>query len=386
MSVPISDNPDLLLAKIPGWRRAIYAVIGILISLTGLLLIAELACRFLPVNEGLRSQAVNAASPVYRFEPNRTSTWSRGWNFSITNRVHVNNDGFVSDKDYSVDGPRPLAAIVGDSYIEAAMVPYSNTVQGRLATTVGEQGRIYSFAASGAGFSQYLVWAEYARDRYRPDMFVFLNISNDFSESLYHRERSPGFHHFERMPDDSAVLRRVDYSPTIVRRIFRYSALATYLMINVKIEQVFKLDMASIFSENKRWAANIQREGTPEEYSDYEWVVRTFLDRLPAATGLAPGKIVIVTDGLREAIYSPREKRELAESVWGRMRKYTADQARARGFVVIDMQPLFEHAYRRDGQRFEFPTDSHWNGRAHGILANAIIESELFVGLFGRTK
>ena len=46
-------------------------------------------------------------------------------------------------------------------------------------------------------------------------------------------------------------------------------------------------------------------------------------------------------------------------------------EAGKRGFVVIDMQPVFEAAYRRDGRRFEFPTDTHWNGHAHGLLAEA---------------
>ena len=34
--------------------------------------------------------------------------------------------------------------------------------------------------------------------------------TNDFSESLYHRGRSPGFHHFSRQADGSAELVRVD--------------------------------------------------------------------------------------------------------------------------------------------------------------------------------
>jgi hypothetical protein len=206
------------------------------------------------------------------------------------------------------------------------MVPYRETVQGRLAEHVDSQGRVYSFAASGAGLSQYLVWAEYAKVTYKPDMFVFLNISNDFAESLYHMGRSPGFHHFERQPDGKAELRRIDYEPTFFRRLVRHSALAMYLITNVKVESALSLSLQSFGSDTKRWAANISRDGTEQEYLDYQWAVRMFLDRLPPATGLPAGQIVIATDGLRETVYDPGTKSELTDSVWGRMRNYMADR------------------------------------------------------------
>lgn len=370
-----SSDAEQIVARIPMRRRVMYALIGIGLSTFMLLLFAELLCRMLPINQGLRTQPVNEANPVYRFEANRTSTWSRGWNFSITNRVHVNNAGFVNDQDYAREGVRPLLAVVGDSYIEAGMVPYPETVQGRLAAAMGSRGRVYSFAASGAGLSQYLVWAEHARDTYRPDSFLFLNIANDFAESLYHRGRSPGSHHFVRLPDDRAELRRVDYEPTLFRRLARYSALAMYLVLNVKVEQALKADLQNLGATSQRWASNIQHDGTAEEYADYQWATRTFLDRLPTATGVAPGRIAIAVDGMRDAVYNPAQKADLDKSVWGRMRAYMAAEARARGFVVIDMQPVFEAAFRVDGRRFEFPTDTHWNGYAHGLLANATAAS-----------
>lgn len=377
-------DAEQIIARIPVYRRVIYALIGSVMAVCVLLLFAEIVCRLLPINQGLRTQPVNDASPVYRFEPNRTSSWSRGWNFSITNRVHVNNVGFVNDQDYSPEGPRPLLAVVGDSYIEAGMVPYRETVQGRLADAMGTRARVYSFAASGAGLTQYLVWAEHARDTYRPDSFLFLNIANDFAESLYHRGRSPGFHHFVRLPDDRAEVRRVDYQPTLFRRLARHSALAMYLVLNVKVEQALKADLQNLGADSQRWASNIQHDGMAEEYSDYQWATRVFLDRLPVATGVAPGRIAIAIDGMREAVYNPAQKSDLEKSVWGRMRAYMATEARARGFVVIDMQPVFEAAYRLDGRRFEFPTDTHWNGHAHGLLAKAAAASGVLPSLSTR--
>lgn len=80
---------ERLVASLPLRRRVLYALIAVLLAIGGMLLIAELACRLLPINEGLRTLPVNAENPVYRFEPNRTSSWSRDWNFSIDRKSVV---------------------------------------------------------------------------------------------------------------------------------------------------------------------------------------------------------------------------------------------------------------------------------------------------------
>ncbi len=383
---PEPTRVEKSLAAIPAWRRMLYALLAVAFSLLGLAVSAEIVLRLLPVNEGLRTQSVNATNPVYRFEPNRVSTWSRGWNFSISNEVRVNNDGFVNNQDYVIEGQRPLMAVVGDSYIEAAMVPFRETTHGRLAESVGGRGRVYSFAASGAGLSQYLVWAAYARNTYKPDVFVFLHISNDLSESLIHRGRSPGFHHFERLPENKALVRRIDYEPTLIRKLARYSVLAMYLITNLKIESVLKWDLQYFGAQDKRWTANIEDEAPEQEYNDYQWAVRSFLDALPEATGLPAERVVIAIDGVREAIYDPSKKEQVAKSVWGKMRKYMAEQAQSRGFLVIDMHPKFEKSYAQDGRRFEFPTDTHWNGHGHALLAEAITQTKLFDKLYHGAK
>src|SRR5690606_25729789 len=142
--------------------RAIAIALGLVVPIGA----AELALRLLPVNEGLMVQPVNASNPVFHFAPNRSSVWSRDWDFKLVNYVRTNNAGFVNDQDYRKDDPRPLLAVVGDSYVEALMVPFGQTLHGRLAAASAPWGRVYSFGGSGAPLSQYLVWAQYAREEW----------------------------------------------------------------------------------------------------------------------------------------------------------------------------------------------------------------------------
>ena len=39
------------------------------------------------------------------------------------------------------------------------------------------------------------------------------------------------------------------------------------------------------------------------------------------------------------------------------------------------MQPYFIAAYGSDGQRFEHPTDGHWNAHGHEVATAAVLES-----------
>ena len=68
------------------------------------------------------------------------------------------------------------------------------------------------------------------------------------------------------------------------------------------------------------------------------------------------------------------------------MRKYMTEQAQSRGFLVIDMHPKFEESYAQDGRRFEFPTDTHWNGHGHALLAEAITQTKLFNRMYNGAK
>ena len=134
----------------PRFRQFLFALIAVALTVIACLGLAEIVLRFLPVQSGLRTQPVNAENPVFHFTPERDVTFSRGWNFDLVNRRRVNNAGWVNDQHYRQQDETPLLAVIGDSYIEALMVPYDKTLYGRLARSLAGRLRVYSFGASGA--------------------------------------------------------------------------------------------------------------------------------------------------------------------------------------------------------------------------------------------
>ncbi len=117
-------------------------------------LVLEVVLRFTPTISSLERRAVDRDNSTARDQPDREFTWPTGWFFYLVNRGRINGAGFVNAQEYVAETPEPLLAIVGDSYVEALMVPYEATIQGRLARELSARGRVYSFAMSGAPLSQ----------------------------------------------------------------------------------------------------------------------------------------------------------------------------------------------------------------------------------------
>jgi len=361
-----------------------FAVISIVISLLVVGLIMEIALRCLPVNEGLHAQPVNEDNPVLRYAPNRSSMFSKGWNFPIVNQIRVNNYGFVNQVDYDPKATTPLLAIVGDSYIEAAMVEQNKTAAAVVAAGISGRGRVYTFGSSGSSLSQYVAYAQYARDTFHPACLAVLIIGNDFDESLLKYKSEPGYHYFDERPHGKLTLTRVDRDVNRWRRLLARSALAMYIVVNLEAPQLWarlKEFYTPYSVPSQSYAGNVPARVDGTRLVDSQGAVDAFLDMLPARAGLEPSQIILGMDGNRREIYENRGD-SVTDSYFDIMRRYLMRVAEEKGFVVIDMQQQFMAHFRAHGQKFEFPTDGHWNGLGHAVFARAIQDSSAYKNCF----
>jgi hypothetical protein len=354
--------------------------VGLGLSLASLVVICcilEAVLRFLPVNEDLRTVAVNSESPVLRFAPNRDVLWSKFADFSMQNRAHVNNEGFVSDIDYDPKGKGPLLAVVGDSYVEALMVPWAKTLHGRLAGRMSGRLRVYSFGASGAALSQYLAYARHARDLHHPAKGLVVVIGNDFDESLPEYKFSPGLHFFDRSDARTPRLVLREYSPSLASRLVQRSQLFMYAVHNLQalgaVERLRRLAQGSQGSEG--YVGQTGAEASPARLGDSRWAVDAFIALLPESFGLKPQDIMLVVDAPRPEIYGPATLEQARNSYFVLMRRYVIDKARQAGVQVVDLEPVMARDYAKRGERFEFPRDGHWNGHGHAVAAEAVLRS-----------
>lgn len=358
-------------------RTIVFSVMAILIGIAVPLLMMEIVLRFLPVSSSTGTMAVDDRNPVIRYTPGQSFTWSKGWRFAIVNTGRINNYGFVNDQDYTrQDEPGPLV-VIGDSYVEAFMVPYEQTMQGRLARLLEKNGKVYSIGISGAQLAQYLAFGHYAWTEFRPRAMVFVIIGNDFDESLTKYKDEPGYHFFQDdgQSQDLKLVRK-DYRPSLAKRLLRRSALIRYLWGTVRIGNISSLITRRSEHEGQ-YVGNTSAQASEERIADSRRVVDRFFAELPQQVGLDKSRVLFVVDAMRPAIYSESDLQRAKASYFSLMRQYFLEAARRNGYEAIDLEPRFMARHRRDGARFEFAIDGHWNGLGHQEAAEAIASSHM---------
>lgn len=348
-------------------------------SLALTLLILEIILRFLPVAWAPAVQPPTPENLIQRYVANTPFTWSLGWNFAVVAHKRTNAQGFVADYDYDASATTPLVAIAGDSFIEALLVPFGESLTGRLQAVLGNRGRAYAFAQSGSPLSQYVAYARHACAVYRPQRLVVSIVGNDFDESIYvHRLRDGIFHLFPR-PAGGFDYRLTPPRPAgLFERIARNSALALYLVRNVGVANLARglgATPANATAMRSPWVGNTSADANPARIAEGEQVIAWFLDTLPREACLSSKDIVLVVDAARPHIYDDNDLATARASYFGRMRARLIADATAQGFVVVDMEPRFRAAYAADRRPFEYPDDGHWNPHGHEIVAAAVAEA-----------
>ncbi len=377
-------------------RTLLHGSIAVALGLIGAVLLLELILRFLPVSEELdNDQPITAADPIRRFRPDATITWSRGFDFHLVNTVRTNNYGFVNDQNYDPSDTRPLLTVIGDSYVEAPMLPYVQTLHGLLAAHIAPKGRVYSFGSSGSALAQYLAYATYARDVFHPAGMAFVIVGNDFDEGLLAYRQWAGFHYFARQPDGSLELQLVEYRPrhaTIFHSIgsalgLDKSALVRYLRCNLpELQARLRSPFQGAKDDLSRYVGQTEARADEERLRDAREAVDVFLARIPQASGLPRERLLFVLDGARPHLYHPQALQQAEQSFFVQMRNYFLEQARALGHECLDMQPVFQTRRDSPDVRFEFPRDGHWNSQGHALAAEEVEGSQTWRRVFGSTQ
>ena len=341
------------------------------------LLLIEVTLHLFPVSSVTSAMETNDQNPIPRYQPNQSYVFSKGSQFEIVNAGRINNYGFVNDQDYvkhAADGP---LVVIGDSYVEALMVPYEQTVQGRLSRLLTSNRLVYSLGISGAQLADYLSFAQFARNEFHPCAMVFIVIGNDFDESLAKYNTGPG-HHFEQVggTSDFRVV-RTDYRPSLWKRMIRHSALVRYLWKTVGIGDISGVVLQKLGTSD-RYVGNTAATVSQEHLTDSQMAVDYFLRELSRQAGIPKSRILFVVDGVRPELYSRSDDGSAGSSDFQIMRRYFLAEAARVGYEAIDMQPRFVIRHQRDGARFEFRIDGHWNGVGHEEAAEAITSSRTF--------
>lgn len=357
-------------------------VVGIFIAI----LFLEGIFSFLPVNEGLHLLSVTEKNPIRSMEKNRDFIWSQGWDFSIVTKKHANNFGFLNDQDYKRKEETPLMAIIGDSFVEADQVENKSAMYGILQNEIGDLGRIYSFGSNGSALPTYLAYAKYTDTEFKPNALVFVIVSNDFDESLIKYKKLGGYYYFEETSADNWEMVRVDFTTSLIRKVARKLATIRYIILNVglkqpKLESLFK---RSEGANKNSYVGNVLKKVEEERIFCSKKAIEIFFEKLPIYSNVPKENILFLVDGIRPHLYDPSRLKHAEGSYFDLMRKNFINMGKENDYEVIDLQPIFLQDFQKNGLRFEFENDFHWNNYGHQIVAREIKSSKVFKNTFLR--
>ena len=325
-----------------------------LAGLAVMLCLLELLLRLLPVGSAMRMQPSGAAQPFMRFVPDQPYTYSYGWAMANARRGVFNHDGY-NNSELLREGQPVL--IIGDSYIESLMLPYAQTLQGRLSAALG--GGVAAVSASGNNLADSLEIIRTLAPQYHPHTVVMFVESGDVRNLL--QTAIPGHSNFTLKEGWVDVVHH-PYLESKLKMGAARSALVRYVYYNLKLSEWWGSKIAS--------PAPATAPEVPAQNYPSERVLDFYLAQLRQVPGCGNCRFIFLVDGDRHRIYAGQD----GQQAWDGDRARFLRAVRSAGFVVGDLQPLFEQDWRLRREHMDFmPLDAHWNAHGHELAAQLLL-------------
>lgn len=346
-------------------KRLALEIVG---GLLALLLVLEALFRLLPTS--------TASLTGYYIDPDILSypvghrwTSSTGWDMRNAQRLKANNLGFVSDIDF-VANPNAVV-LIGDSYIEASMLPASSRPGAQLQRELADRP-VYAMGAPGTALLDHAERIRYAATTLQARDFVVFMEPGDVEQSLC---GSGNVHSQCLAPDTLLRQRQRQAEASTLKQYLRHSALAQYLVSQLKVQPAKLLTTAFARQiphggPDAPVASAAARESSPPAAASYANELR-IADRvadefLRTVQDYAPGRVLIVVDGQRPPTVL-RKPSTLAAS--GRF----VQRARDAGLPVLELDGAFgAHHASSDRSLSLSPYDGHLNELGVALATAAI--------------
>jgi len=324
-------------------RKLLFTLLGFV----GSVVLLEVILHMFPVATGYGYGPVDAANPILQGTAFAPYTYSLGWNFRRVSHGTLNNEGFISDRNYGPNGGDSVV-VVGDSYVQAAAVPEGLNLHAQLAARL-RPVEVAGLSRAGGSLPDYLAMARWGVDRYHAGVLVVLIVSGDVADSV---NPKAGGYYFQQTVQ-GYVNTRIDRAKLgNVQQTLNRSMLFRYLYDNLAFTVNFP---------ERPQVPTIAVAGDAARLERYRQICKFFLDQLVLI--MPPEKIVLL-------IYPGRRA---GSFVYDTDVNVMRDSAQQRGFRVLNLGPLFATYEEHNRHRLDAsPIDSHWNALAQQVVADEL--------------
>lgn len=340
-------------------------VAWMLIGLVSLGMAAELLCRLLPVSSSTET-GYYLNGKILSYPPHHAWRAATGWDLRNAQVLRSNNQGFAAERDFKPG--EDAVALVGDSYVEASMLPAADRPGAQLERAL--QGRpVYAMGSPGTALLDYAERIRWAHEAFGVrDVVVFME-AGDVRQSLC----GSGNVHSECLDPKTFEPRSQPLPPpSAAKRWLRRSALAQYLFSQLKLSPDRLWEQALLQSRPAQGhdvgaaSTNPRRTAAPADFSLVDKVAAEFFSRVRPHV---PGRLVLVVDAPRAAIARGEDKPDTE-------RAHFIALARQAGAQVVDGAGLYRAHFRQSSLSLNVgPYDGHLNPLGVGLLTAAAAEA-----------
>lgn len=310
------------------------------------------------------------------FAPNQTGVYIKGPDQGIQAVFRINPQGWNSPHDYKRQKPADTfrVAVIGDSYVEALTVDITKSFSYLMESQLNRQRKrkafqVYSFGHSGSNLAHHLKLFSWVGERYHPDLVILLIIHNDFMESFQGYGRVDNW----TLKRTGATYSEVSPQPAdtlATKRLFRHSALARYLVINLSILSKFQLLRDWFYGNTRKYSANIsvdQVESFPEE--KFEDLLQYIFGRLSqqAEQKRIPLLLVINTPG-----HGFKNSPQGTTSQPARFNQLSRKVSKQFNIPFLDLTDTFRKSWQEAPKPFTWKHDGHWNLDGNRVVSQAL--------------
>lgn len=309
---------------------------------------------------------------IITYPPNHRWTVSTGWDLRNPRSLQANNLGFVADRNFQPDSR--AIAVVGDSYVEAGMLdaPYRPAAQ--LQALLGAGTPVYALGSPGTSLLDYAERVRFARTRLDVRRFVLVMEPGDVRQALC---GSGNVHASCLDPQDLRPRTERLVKPSTAKRWLRHSALAQYLVGQLKLDggrllEMMRIGLGQAPDAGRAAPATSRLNASATEaqrllarrQAVVNAVADEFMQRMRA---LDLQEWVLVADGRRRGSALSPDSEPMLE------RDAFLARMRAQGVLVIDGEESFRAHEARGGHTLSVsPSDAHLNRDGVALLMGAV--------------
>lgn len=286
---------------------------------------------------------------------------STGWDMRNPQRLRSNNAGFAAQRDFVPD-PKAIA-LIGDSYIEASMLPAVDRPAVQFERALGGRRPVYGMGAPGSSLLDYAERVRYASTQWGVRDFVLLVEAGDLRQSLC---GSTNVHSACLDRKTLAPQRERFREPGLAKQLLRESALAQYLLGQLRldgatfVEATFSRVTPEMMAAQKAGVLGPRHPALAPEVIDT--IIATFIERIRPYT---TGRTIIIVDGRRTG--PPHKLEPLDLERLHAMRRF-----REAGFTLVDAEALYGVHLAGSPLSVEVgPYDKHLNALALRMIFEA---------------